>query len=134
MISTGEHECPCDDCRKRFDTRHGRKVHAKVVHGISLARTVEYDCAHCGMHNEKPAQRMDTDAEMHFCDRACHSAFQKEHATRRADVVCVECGDEFSVQRSNSENRCFCTDECYKAWATGRSPETAVTTTMTTDP
>lgn len=103
-----EREAKCEHCGKKFPRppSHGAKKFCSADCGKAHRRAARTStCKACGEKYARVSQ------SQRFCSRECTNAHS------RVDVVCIECGADFTRRRSQAnKGHCLCSDECRRLY------------------
>lgn len=95
MVRSGEHECPNEECIRRFDTEHALNVHFGRVHASDQERV----CEVCG-----DGFRASPSETTKYCSWDCYKQ------SRTDTAICGTCGAEFEHRSSHEPT--YCSNPC----------------------
>lgn len=118
-------ERPCAHCGTEFEPSYDEQQYCGVACSNKSRSDrdgpskVTLTCEHCGDDYEKRADRADRSK---YCSKDCQYADK----ARQQDKECEQCGREFSVPPSRSDQR-FCSKPCHGEWKEENTETTVVT-------
>jgi hypothetical protein len=100
----------CDVCGNSYDSLAGISCHLRNTGHSEYKKFTQKPCQQCGEKFQVKKSAVINDKAAKYCSADC----RRESLRDRVVLTCKNCGNDFSVVKSKSNNRKYCSDQCTK--------------------